>query len=155
MTEINAEHSTNHDTPLADATSFIERQFPVAKVSMESYKERKSVTSQTLTGLGKWWGRKPLALVRATLLGLLLPGSDDPEKDRDIFLKLMTMDLDGLLQRKSKPIPQSRLLAELTSLPPSTQCRFLDPADETKLRRLSKGEKEELQHLVFGRMNYA
>lgn len=40
--------------------AFIEAQFPVSKVSKESYKERKAVQSQTLTGLGKWWGRKPL-----------------------------------------------------------------------------------------------
>ena len=46
--------------------SFIEKQFPVSKVSKESYKERKAVQSQTLTTLGKWWGRKPLILVRAT-----------------------------------------------------------------------------------------
>ena len=40
--------------------SFIEEQFPVAKLSKESYRERKAGRSQTLTGLGKWWGRKPL-----------------------------------------------------------------------------------------------
>ena len=39
--------------------SFIEVQFPVSKVSKESYKERKANLGQTLTGLGKWWGRKP------------------------------------------------------------------------------------------------
>ena len=48
--------------------SFIERQFPVSKVSKESYKERKAVQSQTLTGMGRWWGRKPLAMVRATII---------------------------------------------------------------------------------------
>ena len=47
--------------------SFIEVQFPVSKISKESYKERKAGQSQTLTGLGKWWGRKPLILVRATI----------------------------------------------------------------------------------------
>jgi putative DNA methylase len=36
--------------------SFIEVQFPVSKISKESYKERKAVQGQTLTGLGKWWG---------------------------------------------------------------------------------------------------
>ena len=56
--------------------SFIEVQFPVSKVSKESYKERKAGQSQTLTGLGKWWGRKPLILVRATILGLLMPRSE-------------------------------------------------------------------------------
>src|SRR5690606_29818072 len=44
--------------------AFIEVQFPVAKLSAESYKERKAGAGQTLTGLGKWWGRKPLVLVR-------------------------------------------------------------------------------------------
>ena len=42
--------------------AFIEAQFPVSKLSKESYKERKANYSQTLTGLGKWWGRKPLIL---------------------------------------------------------------------------------------------
>ena len=84
--------------------SFIEVQFPVSKVSKESYKERKANLGQTLTGLGKWWGRKPLVLVRAALLGLLLPASDEPKKDMDIFLKIMSMDKDGLLNRKTKSI---------------------------------------------------
>ena len=66
--------------------SFIERQFPVSKVSKESYKERKANNGQTLTGLGKWWGRKPLILVRAAILGCLLPATDNPEKDMDVFL---------------------------------------------------------------------
>lgn len=82
--------------------SFIESQFPVSRLSKESYAERVSVQSQTLTGLGKWWGRKPLILCRATILGLLLPVSDKPEKDREIFLKILTMDNEGLLQRWSK-----------------------------------------------------
>jgi adenine-specific DNA methylase len=79
--------------------SFIETQFPVSRLSKESYKERKSNYSQTLTGLGKWWGRKPLILCRATILGLLLPASDDPEADRACFLALLTLDEDGLLRR--------------------------------------------------------
>ncbi|NLC69509.1 MAG: DUF1156 domain-containing protein, partial [Clostridiaceae bacterium] len=36
--------------------SFIEVQFPVSKISKESYKERMANLGQTLTGLGKWWG---------------------------------------------------------------------------------------------------
>ena len=52
-----------------------------------------------MTGLGKWWGRKPLILVRATLLGLLMPSSDDLHKDREVFLRIVTMDDDGLLKR--------------------------------------------------------
>ncbi len=90
-------------------TSFIEKQFPVSKVSKESYKERKANNGQTLTGLGKWWGRKPLVLVRATVLGCLMPCSDNPKADMDIFLKIMSMDNDGLLERKVKSIPAKEL----------------------------------------------
>lgn len=79
--------------------AFIETQFPIARLSAESYKERKAGASQTLTGLGKWWGRKPLILVRASILGMLMPASDNPKKDREIFLKILTMDDDGAWQR--------------------------------------------------------
>ncbi len=79
--------------------SFIETQFPIARLSAESYKERKANNGQTLTRLGKWWGRKPLILVRASILGMLMPASDNPKKDREIFLKILTMDDDGTWQR--------------------------------------------------------
>jgi putative DNA methylase len=79
--------------------SFIETQFPIARLSAESYKERKGASSQTLPKLGKWWGRKPLILVRASILGMLMPASADPKKDREIFLKLLTMDDAGLWAR--------------------------------------------------------
>jgi putative DNA methylase len=85
--------------------AFIETQFPIARLSAESYKERKAGASQTLTGLGKWWGRKPLILVRACILGMLMPASDDPKKDREIFLKILTMDDDGAWQRQKGEIP--------------------------------------------------
>jgi len=149
---------TSHP-PLADAPCLIERQFPVARVSAESYKERKAVSGQTLTGLGKWWGRKPLILVRAALLGLLLPATDDPIKDGEIFLKLLTMDAVGLRRRKSKPIPAARLLQELPHMPPSARQRFLAQTSEKaalQLRSgLSRAEKEDLQQLVFDRLPYS
>ncbi|MGN8707350.1 anti-phage-associated DUF1156 domain-containing protein [Bacillota bacterium HCP3S3_E9] len=84
--------------------SFIETQFPVSKISKESYKERKANNGQTLTGLGKWWGRKPLILVRAAIIGALLPAGKDPQKDTQIFLKIMSMDKEGLEERKTKKI---------------------------------------------------
>jgi hypothetical protein len=94
--------------------TFIETQFPVSKLSKESYKERSAKNSQTLTGLGKWWGRKPLIMVRAAIIGLLLPATSDPKKDRDIFLKILTMDEDGLWQRKTKAIPLKEVFERLT-----------------------------------------
>lgn len=85
--------------------AFIETQFPIARLSAESYKERMAGASQTLTGLGKWWGRKPLILVRACILGMLMPASNDPKKDREIFLKILTMDDEGTWQRQKGEIP--------------------------------------------------
>ncbi len=85
--------------------SFIETQFPIARLSAESYKERKANNGQTLTHLGKWWGRKPLILVRAAIVGMLMPASNDAKKDRDIFLKILTMDDEGTWQR-CKPAAQ-------------------------------------------------
>jgi adenine-specific DNA methylase len=79
--------------------TFIETQFPIARLSAESYKERKAGASQTLTGLGKWWGRKPLILVRASILGMLMPASSNAKKDREIFLKILTMDDAGAWDR--------------------------------------------------------
>ena len=85
---------------LKDAPAFIERQFPVGRVSAEAYKERKANLGQTLTGLGSYWkGRKPLILVRAVVLGCLLPVTEDPAADLDIFLKLMAMDDDAFGRR--------------------------------------------------------
>ena len=87
--------------------SFIETQFPIARLSAESYKERKAGASQTLTGLGKWWGRKPLILVRASILGMLMPASSNPKRDREIFLKILTIDDTGTWDR-CKPAIQRK-----------------------------------------------
>ncbi|MBN1617980.1 DUF1156 domain-containing protein, partial [Candidatus Dojkabacteria bacterium] len=127
--------------------AFIETQFPVSKISKESYKERKSNTSQTLTGLGKWWGRKPLILVRATLLGLLMPASDDAVKDREIFLKILTMDEEGLWNRKSKPIPMTVIQETLNKK--ELEKYFGDDAQS-----LTNEDKQHIQKLVFNRLSY-
>ena len=123
-------------TPLGD-TCFMETQFPVSKMSKESYSERKAVQSQTLTGLGKWWGRKPLVLCRATILGLLLPATDDPQIDREVFLRLMTMDDDGML-RRMKSIPQKVIFAHL---PPADRTKFFKPESTEKKAAFKKGIK--------------
>jgi putative DNA methylase len=97
--------------------AFIETQFPIARLSAEAYKERKAGASQTLTGLGKWWGRKPLVLVRAAVIGMLMPSSGDAKKDREIYLRILTMDDDGTWAR-CKPSLQRKLgRATFDSLP--------------------------------------
>lgn len=133
--------------------SFIETQFPVSKISKESYKERKAGASQTLTGLGKWWGRKPLILVRATLLGILMPVSDNPVKDREIFLKILTMDNSGLWLRKNKPIKPTQLYDNTFSV---EHAKYFEVKNNKPklLRSLTKKEKDYLQELVFNRLSY-
>ena len=91
---------------LKDAPTLIEAVFPAQKVSFEAQRERKANLGQTLTGLGSYWkGRKPLILVRAIVLGSLLPQTDDPEKDLEIFEKLMAFDEGGLARRQPKISP--------------------------------------------------
>lgn len=129
--------------------SFIETQFPVSKISKESYKERKGSQGQTLTPLGKWWGRKPLILVRAAILGLLLPTTDNPVKDREIFLKILTMDDEGLLVRKYKSIPATTVKEYLSPR------EIEEYMDGIRIRSgLSQEDKQRLQRLVFMRMGY-
>ena len=136
-------------------SSFIETQFPVSKLSKESCKERKANYSQTLTGLGKWWGRKPLILVRAIILGLLLPTSEDPKKDREIFLKILTMDNDGLWQRKTKSISLKDLYAHLK---PNSRGQWFDEDSTPEKPKYKKGvtqqQKQELQQIVFNEFSY-
>lgn len=85
---------------LRDAPALIEKAFPTLKVSIETQKERKAGSGQTLTGLGSFWkGRKPLVLTRALVLASLMPATDDIEKDLEIFEALMGMDRQGLSRR--------------------------------------------------------
>ena len=140
---------------LADASTFIETQFPVSRLSKESYKERKANYSQTLTGLGKWWGRKPLVMVRAIILGLLMPASNDPRKDRDVFLALLTMDEEGLWRRKSRNVPLKEVYRRLS---PEERVEWFAPGADPDRPRLKTGTKaadrERLQRIVFERMGY-
>lgn len=135
--------------------SFIETQFPVSKVSKESYKERKANLGQTLTGLGKWWGRKPLILVRATVLGVLLPVSDDPKMDREIFLKLLTMDDEGLLLRKSKNLTTKQVFNLLTKREKEKYFTTTSTEEKPKIKKgITKAEKAHIQELTFNRLSY-
>lgn len=135
--------------------SFIETQFPVSKISKESYKERKANLGQTLTGLGKWWGRKPLILVRATVLGVLLPVSDNPKKDREIFLKLLTMDEEGLLLRKSKNLAAKKVFSLLTNSEKETYFTFNSLEEKLVYKKgLSTTEKKQIQKIAFSRLSY-
>jgi len=134
--------------------SFIETQFPVSKVSKESYKERMANLGQTLTGLGKWWGRKPLVLVRATIFGVLLPVSDNLERDREIFLKLMTMDEEGLYLRKNKNFTQKQLYALCDEDLKRRYMELNDKGSPVYIKGVEDDEKELLQKNAFSKLTY-
>ena len=108
-------------TPFAlkDAPALIEAVFPAQKISFESQKERKAGPGQTLTALGSYWkGRKPLILVRAIVLGTLLPQTGDAERDLEIFEKLMAFDDEGLARRALiQNALKSKEIADLIDLP--------------------------------------
>jgi putative DNA methylase len=129
---------------LRDRPSFIEAQFPVGRISAESYKERKAGAGQTLTALGSYWkGRKPLVLVRATVLGCLLPATEDPVADLRVFLLLMGMD-DTSFARRIKSVKPSDVATDFPRY-----LELIDPPDNGVDRPrwrhgLDRDERDEL-----------
>ena len=99
---------------LEDSPALIERLLPVQKLSAEAYKEQMAVHGKTLTALGSYWkGRKPLILARACVLGSLLPATDEPRRDLEIFEMLMGMDdLSFAARAKRRPKPKE-IIAKL------------------------------------------
>lgn len=133
--------------------AFIEEQFPVSLISKESYKERMGGATQTLTCLGNWKGRKPLILVRAALLGMLMPASNNSQKDREIFLKILTMDADGLWQRRQKSIPAKEIYVSLSE---SERNRIFTVSGKkiSWKRGLKSQEKEKVTRQYFDELNH-
>ena len=112
---------------LKDAPALIERLLPVQKLSAESYKEQMAGSNKTLTALGSFWkGRKPLILNRACILGSLLPASDDPVRDLEIFEMLMAMDDESLAARSSRRAKPEELVRALV-LPRIREYFTVDP----------------------------
>jgi len=104
-----------HPSSLANAPALIERLLPVQKLSAEAYKEQMSNQGKTLTALGSYWkGRKPLILNKACILGCLLPATDNPKRDLEIFEKLMAMDDESFVARWPRRAKPREILATLS-----------------------------------------
>lgn len=115
---------------LQNAPALIERVFPAQKVGIEAQKERKAGAGQTLTALGSYWkGRKPLVLVRACVLASLLPATDDPEGDLELFEALMRMDPQGISRREAKVTAQQ--VADCRLVSEDAKARHLIREDES------------------------
>ena len=70
---------------------------------------------KTLTALGSYWkGRKPLILNKACILGCLLPATDNPKRDLEIFEKLMAMDDESFVARWPRRPSPKEILATLS-----------------------------------------
>lgn len=97
--------------------AFIEVQFPIGPLSLESYKERR-VSHGKVLSLGKWWGEKPTVLTRGIVIASVFPASDDPDRwpdDLNIFMKLMCFDNAGMWKRKTDPLPASLCYPQATA----------------------------------------
>ena len=84
-----------------------------------------------------------------------MPSSDDPQKDREIFLKILTMDEEGLWLRKKSNIPIKEIYSYLT--PRERERWFADDSTENKLKYktgIRNEQKVELQKIVFSRFSY-
>ncbi|MGF1574576.1 MAG: DUF1156 domain-containing protein, partial [Cyanophyceae cyanobacterium] len=132
-------------TPLSlkDAPSLIERVFPAQKISAEAQKERKAGAGQTLTALGSYWkGRKPLIMVRAIVLGCLLPVTEDLAADLRCFEMLMGID-DAAFGRR-EPTKKLKLIEVAERLTLRNPWDFFDYTNP-------KGfyDPEEIENLQF------
>ena len=63
--------------------SFIENNFRIKSEQGKLQEEKQQRAN--FNGLGKWWGGKPLILVRAAILGCLMPASDNLNGYGNIF----------------------------------------------------------------------
>lgn len=133
---------------LKDAPNLIESGiFPVQKLSYEAQREKKSGSSQILTRLGSYWkGRKPLILVRAIILGLLLPKTGNDEADFRILEKLLAFDVNGLARRAyqfGKITP--KILVQSNKFNDALGDYITTPNSNSKIYRWKKDVSEEIK----------
>lgn len=123
---------------LKDTPNLIESGiFPVQKLSYEAQRERKSGHGQVLPQLGAYWkGRKPLILVRAILLGLLLPVTESDKEDLQILEKLLAFDDRGLARRAfaTKKLTPNRIIKLNEKFEKSLDCFDGLSLDTDKIR---------------------
>ena len=158
---------------MKDTPALIERLMPVQKLSAEAYKEQMAVHGKTLTAIGSYWkGRKPLILNKACILGCLLPATEDPARDLQIFEMLMAMDDESYAVRsKRRPTPKDILekiaipriadyfeVEPAAAMPTSTPVDWSDPDyDKVKVRwrnDLSELKRRTLEAQVLPRVSY-
>ncbi len=81
---------------------------------------------------------------------MLMPASDDPKRDREIFLKILTMDDDGAWQRQKGDIP---VAAWREAAPSAMQEEYFTARGFQ--RGLTNEEKEDICARIWGRLDSA
>ena len=85
------------NSSLAPDVRLIERWMPIAELSEESVRERRSMTAlPPIYYLHVWWARRPLVASRAAVLASLLPAN----ADHDMFLKALGIHGDPVASRR-------------------------------------------------------
>ena len=133
--------------------TFIEVQFPIGPLSVESYIERLPYVGKPMNSLGKWWGSKPLVLTRAIILGSVFPASDYPERwpdDLAIFLRCMTLDNAGMWKRKTEALPATLCYPMATA----TEKAELFQDSERWARGADREQKSALERRRFYALDY-
>jgi len=141
-------------TTTQSTKTFIEVQFPIGPLSLESYIERDAKGSKALSSLGKWWGSKPMVLIRAIVLGTVFPASDDPEcwtDDLEIFLRCMTLDNAGMWKRKTDPLSAKLCYPQATA---SEKAELFDDTETWKRKRIDRKRRQALEKRVFYTLGY-
>ena len=111
---------------LKDAPALIETLLPVQKLSIDVYKERMANVSQALTAMGSYWkGRKPLVLNQACVLASLLPATNDPMVDLEVFELLMGMDDVSMSKRLGLAKPEE--IVRIAKIPDINAYFVVDP----------------------------
>ncbi|HHP7425757.1 TPA: anti-phage-associated DUF1156 domain-containing protein [Enterobacter roggenkampii] len=116
-----------------DKPSLIEHLFPVQKISAETFKERMASHGQLLVSLGAFWkGRKPLILNKACILGSLLPATDNPLEDLEVFELLMGIDSESMQKRIEASLPASKheTIGDYLVIPYAEQIRIAKRPEE-------------------------
>jgi putative DNA methylase len=157
---------------LKDAPALIERLLPVQKLSVESYKEQMAGSGKALTSLGGFWkGRKPLILNKACILGCLLPATENPIRDLEIFERLMAMDDESFTVRWKDNLKPKQILEKVSidnikeyfDIFPEDSLPISSPIDWSKVDRavkvewkkgISDLEKRRLQAQILPRESY-
>ena len=134
--------------------AFIEVQFPIGPLSLESYKERDAKGAKVLSSLGKWWGAKPLVLVRAIVIGAVFPAAEDPERwadDLEIFMKVMCLDNAGMWKRKIDQLPAVLCYPQATA---KERTKLFEEDGERWQRGAPSDIRELLEKRVFYTLNH-